>query len=153
MIDFLFYCYNKFACAKQGCESQIWLIESPISIVSVGHWFFFLKSVIEAFRLCFLVQSVKSALTFLSNKMTCCFHAGFVSSISLLLPKLEFDHSFQFVLLQNLCYKWGANLTPLEVAEKVKYFFKYYSINRHKMTVLTPSYHAEVLASVRANFR
>ncbi|KAH9719052.1 glutamine-dependent NAD(+) synthetase [Citrus sinensis] len=43
----------------------------------------------------------------------------------------------------NLCYRWGARLTPSEVAEKVKQFFKYYSINRHKMTVLTPSYHAE----------
>ena len=30
-----------------------------------------------------------------------------------------------------------------EVAEKVKRFFYYYSVNRHKMTVLTPSYHAE----------
>ncbi|KAL2342643.1 hypothetical protein Fmac_003928 [Flemingia macrophylla] len=39
--------------------------------------------------------------------------------------------------------RWGARLTPSQVAEKVKHFFKYYSINRHKMTVLTPSYHAE----------
>ncbi|KAI4374193.1 hypothetical protein MLD38_012213 [Melastoma candidum] len=46
-------------------------------------------------------------------------------------------------MFKNLCYKWGTKLTPAEVAEKVKYFFKYYSINRHKMTVLTPSYHAE----------
>ncbi|XP_027172679.1 glutamine-dependent NAD(+) synthetase-like [Coffea eugenioides] len=46
-------------------------------------------------------------------------------------------------MFKNLCYKWGAKLTPVEVAEKVKHFFKYYSINRHKMTVLTPSYHAE----------
>ncbi|XP_047152600.1 glutamine-dependent NAD(+) synthetase [Vigna umbellata] len=46
-------------------------------------------------------------------------------------------------MFQNLCYRWGAKLTPSQVAEKVKYFFKYYSINRHKMTVLTPSYHAE----------
>ena len=46
-------------------------------------------------------------------------------------------------MFKNLCYKWGANLTPSEVADKVKHFFKYYSINRHKMTVLTPSYHAE----------
>ena len=29
------------------------------------------------------------------------------------------------------------------VAEKVKKFFKYYSINRHKSTVLTPAYHCE----------
>ncbi|XP_050228166.1 glutamine-dependent NAD(+) synthetase [Mercurialis annua] len=46
-------------------------------------------------------------------------------------------------MFQNLCYRWGSKLTPSEVAEKVKHFFKYYSINRHKMTVLTPSYHAE----------
>ncbi|CDY24055.1 BnaA06g00530D [Brassica napus] len=46
-------------------------------------------------------------------------------------------------MFKNLCYKWGTKLSPAEVAEKVKYFFKYYSINRHKMTVLTPSYHAE----------
>ncbi|CAN1254591.1 Glutamine-dependent NAD(+) synthetase [Linum perenne] len=46
-------------------------------------------------------------------------------------------------MVQNLCYRWGSKLTPLEVADKVKHFFKYYSINRHKMTVLTPSYHAE----------
>ncbi|XP_010553563.1 PREDICTED: glutamine-dependent NAD(+) synthetase [Tarenaya hassleriana] len=46
-------------------------------------------------------------------------------------------------MFKNLCYRWGTRLSPSEVAEKVKYFFKYYSINRHKMTVLTPSYHAE----------
>ncbi|CAA2993037.1 glutamine-dependent NAD(+) synthetase [Olea europaea subsp. europaea] len=46
-------------------------------------------------------------------------------------------------MFKNLCYRWGAKLTPAEVAEKVKHFSKYYSINRHKMAVLTPSYHAE----------
>ncbi|KAK4802880.1 hypothetical protein SAY86_001083 [Trapa natans] len=46
-------------------------------------------------------------------------------------------------MFKNLCYRWGTRLTPSEVADKVKHFFKYYSINRHKMTVLTPSYHAE----------
>ncbi|KAI9138932.1 hypothetical protein BKA69DRAFT_1088728 [Paraphysoderma sedebokerense] len=33
--------------------------------------------------------------------------------------------------------------SPLEAAQKVKRFFTYYAINRHKMTTLTPSYHAE----------
>ncbi|XP_052209726.1 glutamine-dependent NAD(+) synthetase isoform X3 [Diospyros lotus] len=46
-------------------------------------------------------------------------------------------------MFKNLCYKWGGRLSPSEVADKVKRFFKYYTINRHKMTVLTPSYHAE----------
>ncbi|KAI5343648.1 hypothetical protein L3X38_011524 [Prunus dulcis] len=44
---------------------------------------------------------------------------------------------------KNLYYRWGAKLTLQEVADKVKHFFKYCSINQHKMTVLTPSYHAE----------
>uniref|UniRef100_A0A803L581 NAD(+) synthase (glutamine-hydrolyzing) n=1 Tax=Chenopodium quinoa TaxID=63459 RepID=A0A803L581_CHEQI len=46
-------------------------------------------------------------------------------------------------MFTDLCFRWGSKLTPSEMAEKVKYFFKYYSINRHKMTVLTPSHHAE----------
>ena len=32
---------------------------------------------------------------------------------------------------------------PLQVAAKVKHFFRCYGINRHKATVLTPAYHAE----------
>ena len=32
---------------------------------------------------------------------------------------------------------------PAQIAERVKAFFRYYSMNRHKATVLTPAYHAE----------
>lgn len=46
-------------------------------------------------------------------------------------------------MFQNLCHHWEGKLTPAQVAVKVKDFFKYYSMNRHKMTTLTPSYHAE----------
>lgn len=46
-------------------------------------------------------------------------------------------------MFQHLCHRWCGRLTPAEVAVKVKYFFRYYSANRHKMTTLTPSYHAE----------
>jgi len=45
-------------------------------------------------------------------------------------------------MFEKLVWKWN-HLSPLEVATKVKRFFFYYSINRHKMTTLTPSYHAE----------
>ncbi|KAH9718272.1 glutamine-dependent NAD(+) synthetase [Citrus sinensis] len=61
----------------------------------------------------------------------------------LVLGSSNVDEGLRGYLTKNLCYRWGARLTPSEVAEKVKHFFKYYSINRHKMTVLTPSYHAE----------
>ncbi|XP_060569113.1 glutamine-dependent NAD(+) synthetase-like isoform X2 [Ruditapes philippinarum] len=42
----------------------------------------------------------------------------------------------------KLVHMWSW-LTPEQVADKVKHFFRSYSINRHKMTTLTPSYHAE----------
>ena len=45
-------------------------------------------------------------------------------------------------MFERLLFNWP-NHSPRLVAEKVKRFFYYYSINRHKMTVLTPSYHAE----------
>ncbi|GBF95639.1 glutamine-dependent NAD(+) synthetase [Raphidocelis subcapitata] len=38
---------------------------------------------------------------------------------------------------------WRGTLGPEAVAAKVKAFFAFYAINRHKATVLTPSYHAE----------
>ncbi|XP_062917773.1 glutamine-dependent NAD(+) synthetase isoform X2 [Mobula hypostoma] len=43
----------------------------------------------------------------------------------------------------KLIHIWKTVCTPRQVAEKVKHFFRMYSINRHKMTTLTPSYHAE----------
>eukprot|EP01118_Nematostelium_gracile_P018304 TRINITY_DN809_c0_g1_i1.p1 TRINITY_DN809_c0_g1~~TRINITY_DN809_c0_g1_i1.p1 ORF type:complete len:696 (+),score=93.52 TRINITY_DN809_c0_g1_i1:55-2142(+) len=45
-------------------------------------------------------------------------------------------------MYDKLLDEWP-HLTPEEVAEKVKRFFRYYSINRHKTTTLTPSYHVE----------
>lgn len=41
----------------------------------------------------------------------------------------------------------GRGLSARQVAEKVSRFFHYHYVNRHKMTVLTPSYHAEVSLS------
>jgi NAD+ synthase (glutamine-hydrolysing) len=45
-------------------------------------------------------------------------------------------------MFEKLVQEWD-HLPPDAVAEKVKRFFRYYAINRHKMTTLTPSYHAE----------
>ena len=38
---------------------------------------------------------------------------------------------------------WRSRFNLAEIAAKVKSFFYYYGINRHKLTTLTPSYHAE----------
>ncbi|XP_050227068.1 glutamine-dependent NAD(+) synthetase-like [Mercurialis annua] len=46
-------------------------------------------------------------------------------------------------MFKTLCQKWSSTLSPSEVADKVKNLFKCYSINRHKMSVLTPFCHAE----------
>ncbi|KAJ7985799.1 hypothetical protein DPEC_G00344220 [Dallia pectoralis] len=43
----------------------------------------------------------------------------------------------------KLIHTWREALSPLQVAIKVKHFFRMYSVNRHKMTTVTPSYHAE----------
>jgi len=45
-------------------------------------------------------------------------------------------------MFRRLLVAWG-HMSPAMVAEKVKQFFRFYSINRHKMTTLTPSYHCE----------
>lgn len=43
----------------------------------------------------------------------------------------------------KLVHVWGDKLSPRQTYEKVRWFFWCYGINRHKMTTLTPSYHAE----------
>ena len=43
----------------------------------------------------------------------------------------------------KLVHSWRGKYAPVNVAEKVKRFFRAYSVNRHKMTTLTPAYHAE----------
>ncbi|KAJ2979543.1 hypothetical protein NUW54_g11127 [Trametes sanguinea] len=48
-----------------------------------------------------------------------------------------------YSMFTKLCHEWGSFLSPVQVAEKVKHFFFEYARNRHKMTTLTPSYHAE----------
>ncbi|KAK2725857.1 glutamine-dependent NAD(+) synthetase-like [Artemia franciscana] len=48
-----------------------------------------------------------------------------------------------YSMFVRLLRTWGSTETASEVARKVKHFFQYYAINRHKMTVLTPSFHAE----------
>ncbi|KAJ8031870.1 Glutamine-dependent NAD(+) synthetase [Holothuria leucospilota] len=52
-------------------------------------------------------------------------------------------HCGPFSMFTKLVHDWSDKFTPSEVADKVKHFFRSYSINRHKMTTLTPSYHAE----------
>lgn len=55
------------------------------------------------------------------------------------------DKCGPYSMFAKLLYLWSTQyeMSPREIAGKVKRFFFYYSINRHKMTTLTPSYHAE----------
>ncbi|KAK3210283.1 hypothetical protein GRF29_44g2234228 [Pseudopithomyces chartarum] len=48
-----------------------------------------------------------------------------------------------YTMFCRLVHDWKDRATPREVADKVKRFHHFYAINRHKMTTMTPSYHAE----------
>ncbi|XP_034021640.1 glutamine-dependent NAD(+) synthetase [Thalassophryne amazonica] len=48
-----------------------------------------------------------------------------------------------FSMFCKLMHTWKGIFSPVEVAQKVKHFFGMYSLNRHKMTTMTPSCHAE----------
>ncbi|KDQ51052.1 hypothetical protein JAAARDRAFT_41517 [Jaapia argillacea MUCL 33604] len=48
-----------------------------------------------------------------------------------------------YSMFTKLVHEWGSTLSPTQIAQKVKHFFFEYARNRHKMTTITPSYHAE----------
>jgi NAD+ synthase (glutamine-hydrolysing) len=48
-----------------------------------------------------------------------------------------------YSMFLRLLHEWKDEYSPREVADKVKRFHHFYAINRHKATVMTPSYHAE----------
>ncbi|CAD8047094.1 unnamed protein product [Paramecium primaurelia] len=48
-------------------------------------------------------------------------------------------------MFKKLRYLWS-NMTPQQVAEKVKKFFKYYALNRHKVVTITASFHAQAFS-------
>lgn len=48
-----------------------------------------------------------------------------------------------YSMFLRLLHDWKDQYSPGEVADKVKRFHHFYAINRHKMTTMTPAYHAE----------
>ncbi|KAL1723226.1 hypothetical protein EV715DRAFT_246604 [Schizophyllum commune] len=48
-----------------------------------------------------------------------------------------------YAMFTKLLHEWGDRLSPGQIATKVKLFFFEYARNRHKMTTITPAYHAE----------
>jgi len=48
-----------------------------------------------------------------------------------------------YSMFTHLTRQWYGRVSAETTATKVKRFFHYYAINRHKMTTLTPAYHAE----------
>jgi len=48
-----------------------------------------------------------------------------------------------YSMFTKLTHVWGGVMSPAQIAEKVKLFFFEHARNRHKMTTLTPAYHAE----------
>lgn len=54
----------------------------------------------------------------------------------------KIDRAGPYSMFVSLTSIWR-DIHPQQVAEKVKHFYRCYALNRHKMTVLTPSVHAE----------
>jgi len=48
-----------------------------------------------------------------------------------------------YSMFTKLTHVWGSVMSPAQIAEKVKLFFFEHARNRHKMTTITPAYHAE----------
>ncbi|CDW51764.1 glutamine dependent NAD(+) synthetase [Trichuris trichiura] len=48
-----------------------------------------------------------------------------------------------FTMFCKLLPMWKGHKEPKQIANKVKRYFEAYAANRHKMTTLTPSYHAD----------
>ncbi|KFD58009.1 hypothetical protein M514_01242 [Trichuris suis] len=48
-----------------------------------------------------------------------------------------------FTMFCKLLPMWKGHKEPKQIANKVKRYFEAYATNRHKMTTLTPSYHAD----------
>ncbi|KAL9100957.1 MAG: hypothetical protein Q9187_009298 [Circinaria calcarea] len=44
---------------------------------------------------------------------------------------------------EHLVRKWGPQLSPRQVYEKVRFFYHCFNVNRHKMTTMTPALHME----------
>ena len=65
-----------------------------------------------------------------------------LSTFGILRKELKLGPYYMF---QKLVHDWRQErgLSPREVADKVKKFYHFYAINRHKMTTLTPAVHME----------
>jgi NAD+ synthase (glutamine-hydrolysing) len=47
-----------------------------------------------------------------------------------------------YAMFERLVHTWKDRYTKQEISQKVKHFIAMNALNRHKMTTLTPSYHA-----------
>lgn len=52
--------------------------------------------------------------------------------------------STPILLTRDAIMLWLLVIYQIQIADKVMRFFRFYAINRHKATVLTPAYHAEI---------
>ncbi|PVV00046.1 hypothetical protein BB559_000170 [Furculomyces boomerangus] len=48
-----------------------------------------------------------------------------------------------YTMFTKLVKLWGSKMYIPVIAQKIKMFFYYYGVNRHKMSVLTPGFHVE----------
>jgi NAD+ synthase (glutamine-hydrolysing) len=68
---------------------------------------------------------------------------GWVQELSVYGRLRKISRCGPVLMFRQLLVLWRDTYTPVQIAERVKRFFYFYSVNRHKATTMTPSYHAE----------
>lgn len=69
---------------------------------------------------------------------------GFTYDELSIFGKLRKNHKLgPWGAFEKLLHEWSGKMSPRQIADKTRNFFWFYAINRHKMTTITPAYHAE----------
>ncbi|KXS15118.1 glutamine-dependent NAD(+) synthetase with GAT domain-containing protein [Gonapodya prolifera JEL478] len=123
---------------------------NPIGAISKNDLRGFIKYAQEAFDIPFLIEFLDAPPTAELEPITDSYQQKDEVDMGMTYDELsrfgrlrKVDMSGPWSMFSKLIYEWGSALSPSEIAGKVKRFFFYYSINRHKMTILTPSVHCE----------
>ncbi|KKA20102.1 NAD(+) synthase (glutamine-hydrolyzing), partial [Rasamsonia emersonii CBS 393.64] len=123
---------------------------NPIGSISKVDLKSFIKWAITAFNLPILEDFLKATPTAELEPMTSTYVQSDEADMGMTYQELSVFGRLRKVaklgpwtMYEKLLHVWGNEYSPREIYEKTRHFFYHYSINRHKMTVLTPSYHAE----------
>lgn len=123
---------------------------NPIGGISKTDLISFIKFSVEKFKLSILTEFIDATPTAELEPITDTHvqsdeaDMGFTYNELAMFGRLrKVNKCGPYSMFVKLLHMWSGEKTPRETADKVKKFWWYYAVNRHKQTVSTPSYHAE----------